>query len=139
MKKSVRGIVIKDKNILLIKRIKKERTYYVIPGGGLEKNETLEEGVIREVKEELGITVSVGNLIGTDDFQNTRHYFFDCTYQSGILGTGTGPEYTDPNYEGEGQYIPIAIPLAKLEEIELIPSVIKSLIIDKYLNEKHSK
>ena len=81
MKKSVRGIVIKDKNILLIKRIKKERTYYVIPGGGLEKNETLEEGVIREVKEELGITVSVGNLIGTDDFQNTRHYFFDCTYQ----------------------------------------------------------
>ena len=59
--------------------------------------------------------------------------------KGGILGTGTGPEYTDPNYEGEGQYIPIAIPLAKLEEIELIPSVIKSLIIDKYLNEKHSK
>lgn len=139
MKKSARGIVIKDNNILLIKRIKKEKTYYVIPGGGLEGDETLEEGVIREVKEELGITVTVNDLLGTDDFQNTRHYFFDCTYQSGTLGTGMGPEYIDPNYEGEGQYIPVAVPLTKLKEIDLIPRIIKELIIDKYLNEKHSE
>ena len=33
--------------------------YYVFPGGGQEKNETFEEGTLREIKEEFGIDVKI--------------------------------------------------------------------------------
>ena len=33
--------------------------YYTLPGGGLEQGETLEEGTIREIKEEFGIDVKI--------------------------------------------------------------------------------
>lgn len=58
-RKIVRAIVIKDNKIAVIKRIKKDRTYYVFPGGGVEEGETFKEAIIREIKEELGVFVKV--------------------------------------------------------------------------------
>ncbi len=49
---SVRGIVIKDNKILMIHSLK--YNYYKLPGGGLEKGESYEEALIREVGEESG-------------------------------------------------------------------------------------
>ena len=43
------------KAILLIHRLKNERDYWVIPGGGAENQETPIETAIREVNEELEI------------------------------------------------------------------------------------
>ena len=42
-----------------VKRNRDYQEYYTFPGGGLEEGETLEEGVIREIKEEFGINVKV--------------------------------------------------------------------------------
>ena len=42
--------------------------YYTFPGGGREGDETLEEGTIREIKEELDVMVSVGDLIDTIEY-----------------------------------------------------------------------
>ena len=42
-----------------VRKRKNISDYYTFPGGGLEDGETLEEGVIREIKEEFGITVKV--------------------------------------------------------------------------------
>ena len=42
----------------VIKR-KDFQDYYTFPGGGLEEGETLEEGTIREIKEEFGINVKI--------------------------------------------------------------------------------
>jgi ADP-ribose pyrophosphatase YjhB (NUDIX family) len=47
--------------------IKKEHptigTYYAQPGGAVEPNETLEEALKRECKEELGFEVSVSRFV----------------------------------------------------------------------------
>lgn len=54
------GIIIyckSEERILLIKRIKNDARYWVIPGGGVEANETYEEAARREIKEELGLLV----------------------------------------------------------------------------------
>ena len=49
---SVRGIIIKDGKILMIHSLKYD--YYKLPGGGIEKGESFEEALIREVNEESG-------------------------------------------------------------------------------------
>ena len=85
----------------VIKR-KDFREYYTFPGGGLEENETLEEGVIREIKEEFGIKVKVIKKLYemySEKF-NQREYFFLCEYESGVFGTGNGPEFSgNPKYK----------------------------------------
>jgi len=59
------GIIIKSENrkkILLIKRIRRNKKYWVIPGGGVEQNETFKEAACREIYEEIGIEISVDEL-----------------------------------------------------------------------------
>ncbi len=50
-------ILLKDKKVLIGKRINSHAQKYSIPGGHLEVGESFEEAAIREVKEETGITI----------------------------------------------------------------------------------
>ena len=52
---SVRGIIIKNNQIAMIHSLTYD--YYKFPGGGIEKNETHIDALIREVKEESGLKV----------------------------------------------------------------------------------
>ena len=52
---SVRGIIIKDGRIAMMHSLKYD--YYKLPGGGIEEGESLEETLVREVKEESGLVV----------------------------------------------------------------------------------
>ena len=107
--------------------------YYVFPGGGQEGNETHEEGVIREVKEEFGIDVKVIGKLYEMEHSNkmTKELFFLCEYISGELGTGTGPEFSgDPKYEHRGQYLPEIISREDVENITLLPFEIRDKFIE---------
>lgn len=42
----------------------KIKNYYVLPGGGVRENETLEQGAIREAKEEAGCDVKIIDEVG---------------------------------------------------------------------------
>lgn len=65
-RKGISALIMNPKNeFLLVNLISFEEKYYAIPGGGLEKNETLEDAAYREIKEELGIESSCLELIGT--------------------------------------------------------------------------
>lgn len=69
----VGGVVIENGRALLVKRGSEPlRGEWSIPGGTLELGETLEEGVARELREETGLEVSVGELIKVFD-----RIFFD--------------------------------------------------------------
>lgn len=52
---SVRGIIRKDGKIAMMHS--KKYNYYKLPGGGMEPEESLEETLIREVREESGLIV----------------------------------------------------------------------------------
>lgn len=52
---SARGIIIKDGKAAMIHSLKYD--YYKFPGGGIEKTEDKKTALIREVKEETGLTV----------------------------------------------------------------------------------
>ena len=52
---SVRGIIVRDGKIAMMHSVK--YNYYKLPGGGIEGQETFEEALIREVREESGLVV----------------------------------------------------------------------------------
>ena len=87
---SSRAIIIENNEILLMFRrkikdgIKQE--YYAIPGGGKEEGETLEENVIRELKEEFNVDIKLNGFIGKRETEKTIEYFFSASI---IKGTPT--------------------------------------------------
>jgi len=58
MRQRATAIVVKDNKIILLKRIKNGSEYFIFPGGGVDEGETVEQGLVREVKEELSLDIS---------------------------------------------------------------------------------
>ena len=72
---NVRALIYNDGKILAVKHKSEtgeEPAYWAVPGGGLDPFESLEEGVAREVYEELGIKAQVGRLLFVQQFKSTR-------------------------------------------------------------------
>ena len=126
---SSRGIIFYNGNLVTIHRIKekdgKREEYYVFPGGGVQENETIEEAVIREIKEEVGIEVNVLKRVSKLDTENKIEHFFLCQYLSGDIGTGTGPEFTSEDYKDRGEYMPELVDIDKVG-YKLLPQIVVS-------------
>ncbi|TLS36132.1 NUDIX hydrolase [Pseudalkalibacillus caeni] len=58
---------------------------WTLPGGAVEASETLTEAAVREVKEETGYDVKVGNIAGINEaFLGDNHVYF-ITYYGEII------------------------------------------------------
>jgi 8-oxo-dGTP diphosphatase len=66
-KDMVAGLIIQDKRLLLVHNTKHNTLRIEPPGGKKEENESWEESVIRELKEELDIVVRPTKLFGVYD------------------------------------------------------------------------
>jgi 8-oxo-dGTP diphosphatase len=65
---TVDGVVIQNKKVLLVKRKRRAFIgYWGLPGGFVERGETLKGAVSKEVLEETGIKVAPGKIIGIYD------------------------------------------------------------------------
>lgn len=71
----VDAIIIKDKQILLIKRGKKviNSGKWAIPGGFVDRDETCEQAIAREVKEETNLDAKVIKLLRVNDNPNRKN------------------------------------------------------------------
>ncbi|MBN1275582.1 NUDIX domain-containing protein [Candidatus Woesearchaeota archaeon] len=137
MKNRSRGLILEDNCLLLIRRIKNDRDYYVFPGGGIEAGETPEQCIKREAKEELGVTLNVLDLkYQLHEKDGSVQNFFYCTIKEGKIGTGIGPEFTHKDYSGRGQYIPTLTKVDSLENISLYPLEIRDAFIEDIINHK---
>jgi ADP-ribose pyrophosphatase YjhB (NUDIX family) len=123
---SCRAIIIEDDSIILLFRRKKigseMKEYYSLPGGGVEEGETLEESIIREIKEELSIDIKIIKYLGQREDDSSIQHFFCCKKINGIPKLG-GPEVErccEENYY-EIRYI-------KLTDIENTDVFYKDLI-----------
>lgn len=134
----VAGIIPMEDGFALMHRVgvikrKDYQEYYTFPGGGLEENETLEQGVIREIKEEFGIDVEVVKKLyemNSEKF-NQKEYFFLCKYVGGEFGTGDGPEYNnDPKYIDSGKFIPEIINKEDVKTLILLPTEIRDKFVE---------
>lgn len=118
---SSRGIIIENDSIYAMfrRKIKEDGTlkeYYVIPGGGINENETLEENLIREMKEELSIDVKIKGYLGKDESDETIAHFFACEILNGKpqLGGEELERCTESNY-----YEIRKVPIKTLDRIDI--------------------
>jgi 8-oxo-dGTP pyrophosphatase MutT (NUDIX family) len=96
---SVSAVILDRRGRLLLQQ-RSDGGQWGLPGGSVEIGETLHEAVVREVREETGLTVVPGRLIGlysNPGYQivrypdgNSWHYVnvcFECRVRSGTLTT----------------------------------------------------
>ena len=96
----VGAVVVQGNRVLLIRRGQAPLSgEWSLPGGGLECGETLREATIREAREETGLVVETGELLGvyervirSDDGRVRYHYVlvdFLCRALTGVLVVGS--------------------------------------------------
>ena len=85
---TVDAVIIKDNKVLLIKRGSEPfRNYWGLPGGYVDWDETLEDAVKREVKEEVGATVISLKQMGIySDPKRHPQQTIDVSYEVDIEG-----------------------------------------------------
>lgn len=60
------AVIVREGHVLLALWNEPEPPMWTLPGGGIELDESLEDGIVREVREETGYDVVVGRLLGVD-------------------------------------------------------------------------
>ena len=129
----VRGILIEEGKLLVIHRIKNDLEYYVIPGGGVEDNETMIQALKREILEEVGINIKVlsDNPIYTYQDSESIHSFYLISYAGGVYDSGLGPEFFSKEYESHGEYKIgfVSLQDIALGRINLVPISIKDELV----------
>ena len=85
--------VIRDRKILIEKLCYEGRTFYSIPGGGIEDGETPEQTAIRELKEECGLDgVIVRKLAEVYNRERTEYSFLVSVPEEQDAIKGYDPE-----------------------------------------------
>ncbi len=99
----VTGILIENGKMLLVQQHLSENRRWSLPGGRLEQGETLEQGVVRELKEETGLNVSVARLVYVCDMKHTGHTAIHVTFllnkESGELALPSNEKDENPIYD----------------------------------------
>ena len=86
---TVGALIVNKEGKILLTKSHKWFDKYTLPGGHIEVGETMKEAVIREVKEEVGLDVEVGDMllmqeaIFAEEFWKRKHFiFFDFLCKS---------------------------------------------------------
>lgn len=112
---AVYGIVFKDEKVLLTG----QWDGFDFPGGGLEQGETLEEALVREVREETAVTVKKGDMLYmheqffvhpvTKKCFHSLLFYYMAAYVSGDIA-----EYKMGEHEHDYNKPPAWIPLEEM-------------------------
>ena len=117
-----------ETEILLQNRIKKDWKGFTLPGGHIEKNESIVDAVIREIKEETGLTIYHPKLCGIKQFpmDHGRYlvFLFETKEFTGTLVSSS---------EGDMHWIKMS-ELSKINLVEDFSDLLK-VMLDENLNE----
>jgi len=127
MRHRAAAIIIRNNQLLVIHRKKPGRDYYILPGGGLEPDESFPDACIREVKEETGLDVIGLQLVHKFINDGSEEYYFLTRVPEGepILG-GSEAERQSPR----DIFILEWVGAVELARINLLPSAARRICME---------
>ena len=115
---TVDGVIIKDGKILLIKRKNEPfKGRWALPGGFVEYGETVEEAVLREVKEETGLDAEIKKLVGvySDPNRDPRGHTISVVFLLEAKGSAiAGDDASDAKFFNLDDLPPLAFDHEKI-------------------------
>ena len=134
------AVLVKD-NKILVQRDKGGKEY-ALPGGHVKIGETLEDGLIRETMEEMGVQIKCNRLLwseecfwewnGTQAHNIAFYYLIELVGGSDIPDTGEFVSHKDNCNVVLGW-----IPIEKLAEVTIYPEFIKGQILNLDASPQH--
>jgi len=112
--------IIENNHLLLMQYRYGTTSVYNLPGGNVDKGETLAETVVRELMEELGIDVEIGMMILSGDviMSEGKLDILHCVFEGKILA---GNPVLNP---AETSALAVVwMPLVDLHSVEMYPNV----------------
>ena len=97
----VAAFMLHEGRIVVVRHRKGDATYHLLPGGGLEWGESLEEALVREVAEETGLVCDIDRILTVNDTiapDGSRH-LVNITFAAEIVGGGITDAPEDPRVE----------------------------------------
>lgn len=117
---AVGAVVVADGALLMVQRGRPPaQGLWTIPGGRVEYRERLETAVAREVKEETGLDVEVGRLLGVFEVLGDAHYV--------ILDHEAIPKGDTTPRAGDDAVDVRWVPLTEVREMRCTPRLVEML------------
>lgn len=134
LRNSAKAVIIREDKILLLRKADKDGSYTVLPGGGQEFDETLTQALEREVLEETGAEVEVGELLHIREYFSEKHefafedralhqieFFFRCELK-------TEPDPGRANELDSNQQEVVWVRLSELEAVNFYPAAMREVL-----------
>ena len=125
---SAKALIIKDGSMLAIKINDNGEEFYIMPGGGQNAGELLQDACRREVAEEVGIDVKVGDAVFIiEGSEGEPFHRVDIVFLCEYLGTTDAEHHGDNNQTGYEWLM-----IETLNKAPLYPSKLRRPIINLY-------
>ncbi|MDI6900357.1 MAG: NUDIX hydrolase [Anaerosomatales bacterium] len=122
----VAAVIPYEDGLLLVRQSKGGEPYYLLPGGGVESDETLAEALAREVAEETGLACAIVKPLfinDTIDPAGGRRHLVNITFLAETTGGALLARPTDPTIEGVE-----VVDIHDLGRLDLRPPIAHALI-----------
>lgn len=117
-------VVVEGDRLLLVRHQKGDRTYWLLPGGGLDYGEEIAECAKREIQEETGLDIAVDKFLYLSEgiAPNKSRHILHLTVLGHLVG-GTLQK------ADEGILAEVAwVPFSQLKAITLFPAIQDTLL-----------
>ncbi|HEX6291451.1 MAG TPA: NUDIX domain-containing protein [Herpetosiphonaceae bacterium] len=84
-----------DGRVLISRRV--DSGWFNLPGGGVEPHESATEGLVREVREETGLEVAAGRLVGL--YSKPQKHEMVLTFEARVVGGTLQPSEEADHHE----------------------------------------
>lgn len=126
-----RALILNEGGLLVVKH-KAADNYYALPGGRLEKGESLKECIIREIQEELGVTIQnpkLAYIYKWEDSKNRDNIEF-------LFLIENGKDFVDLTNNNRSHAFEITelLWMEKGDDINLLPAQLKDEFLENNFN-----